>query len=207
MMEERFRTPQSFAFLAAAFEGGLALLAVGLGWLLGTPPLETFRWTWPDAGWGALATLPPLGLLWFCLVCPWRPLRRIVQVVDELLVPLFVNCRLAEFAVIAMLAGLGEEMLFRGVLQAAMAHWLGGAAGTWIALLAVGILFGLGHSITFTYAVLAGLIGMYLGAIWIISGNLLVPIIAHAVYDFVALVYLVTIRKRNQPVGLGDTGS
>ena len=84
-MQERFQTPQSFAFLAAAFEGGLAMLAMGLGWLLNTPPLETFRWLWPDVAWGVLATLPPLGLLWFCLASRWRPLRNIVEVVDGLL--------------------------------------------------------------------------------------------------------------------------
>jgi uncharacterized protein len=199
MIPERFQPPQSFAFLAAAFEGGLALLAVGLGWLLGVPPLQSFFWTWPDVGWGLLATLPPLALLWFCLSSSWQPLRDIVRVVDELLVPLFANARLPEFAVIAMLAGLGEEMLFRGVVQTTLAHWIGGETGTWVALVIAGLLFGLGHSVTYTYVLLAAVIGIYLGAVWILNGNLLVPIIAHASYDFVALVYLVMIRKRNEP--------
>jgi membrane protease YdiL (CAAX protease family) len=46
------------------------------------------------------------------------------------------------------------------------------------------------------YLVLAGLIGLYLGGIWLATGNLLVPIIAHAMYDFVALVYFVKTRKK-----------
>ena len=100
---------------------------------------------------------------------------------------------------IATLAGLGEEMLFRGVVQGAIAHRLDGEAGMWIALLVAGVLFGLGHCITVTYALLAGLIGIYLGAIWRLTDNLLVPIIAHAAYDFAALVYLVRIRKGKPP--------
>ena len=38
---------------------------------------------------------------------------------------------------------------------------------------------------------LAGLFGLYLGALWLLTGNLLVAIAAHAVYDFFALLYLV----------------
>ena len=87
-------------------------------------------------------------------------------------------------------------MLFRGVVQPAVADWVGGPWGTWVGLAAAAILFGLAHQITITYALLAGLIGAYLGGIWLLSHNLLVPIIAHAAYDFIVLVYLVRIRKR-----------
>ena len=41
---------------------------------------------------------------------------------------------------------------------------------------------------------IAGLIGLYLGWLWMATGNLLVPIVTHTVYDFVVLVYLVKIR-------------
>ena len=51
------------------------------------------------------------------------------------------------------------------------------------------------HSVTLTYALLAACIGLYLGAIWLATGNLLVPITSHALYDFLAFVYLVQIRK------------
>ena len=37
---------------------------------------------------------------------------------------------------------------------------------------------------------LAGLIGIYLGWLLAATDNLLVPIVAHAAYDFLALVYL-----------------
>ncbi len=200
LMDDRFAPPQNFTLLATAFEGGLAVIAVGLGWLLGEPPLASLPRT--PAGilcgvaWGIAATLPPIALLWLCLKCPLGPLADLVRVVDELLVPLFRQCRMLELAVIALLAGLGEEMLFRGVIQAAAADWVDGPSGVYVGLAAAAVLFGLVHCITPTYALLAGLIGLYLGWIWIATGNLLVPITTHGVYDFVALVYLVRIRGR-----------
>ena len=49
---------------------------------------------------------------------------------------------------------------------------------------------------------LAGLIGLYLGWLWLAVGNLLVPIVVHALYDFVALMYLVKVR--GEGLGIGD---
>jgi uncharacterized protein len=50
------------------------------------------------------------------------------------------------------------------------------------------------HWITRTYALLAALVGLYLGGLWLWTGNLLVPIVAHALYDFVALIWI--LRRR-----------
>ena len=107
---------------------------------------------------------------------------------------MFRGCRLAELALIAALAGIGEEMLFRGVIQPAVAGAIGGPHGVWLGLLIAAILFGSLHPITLTYALLAGLIGLYLGWIWLASGNLLTPMVTHGVYDFLALAYLVKVR-------------
>ena len=64
-------------------------------------------------------------------------------------------------------------------------------------LLAASVLFGLAHPITPAYAVLAAMIGVYLGWLWLaFDKNLLVPITAHALYDFLALIYLVRTRGR-----------
>lgn len=197
--------PRSFVLLAAVFEGGLAVAAIGLGWLVGHSPLEAFPRTAADAAWGAgcgaIATLPLLALLWLCLNWPIGPLAKLIRVVDELLVPLFRECRVVDLAVISVLAGLGEEMLFRAVIQEAVAGWVDGEPGRWIGLAVAALLFAAVHMVTPTYALLAGIIGLYLGWIWIVTGNLLVPITIHAAYDFLALVYLVKIRRRGSTVG------
>ena len=181
--------------MAVLFEGGLAVVAVVLGWLLGHAPAETVEWDAAAIGWGTAAALPALAVLWLSVKSRFRPLSEITRVVDERLVPLFRSCRWYDLAAVSIVAGVGEEMLFRGLLQGIVAVWVGPPWGAWVGLAVASVAFGLVHPITRMYAVMAGLIGLYLGWLWIISGNLLVPITTHAVYDFLALVYLVKIRE------------
>jgi uncharacterized protein len=195
---------KNFSLTAAVFEGGLAVAAIGLGWLLGEPPLRTFQFEARHAALGIAATLPPLAMFWLCLKAPLPALRTIIRILDETLVPMFRECGLVQLAIISVLAGLGEEMLFRGVIQAAVAGQIGGTRGIWLGLAAAAVLFGMLHSITPTYALLAGLIGLYLGGLWLLCGNLLAPITTHAVYDFVVLVYLV--KGRGAGDGVVDGG-
>ena len=100
--------------------------------------------------------------------------------------PLFGACSVLELAAICALAGFGEEMLFRGVAQPVLERWL----GAWGSVAATNAIFGIMHLITPTYAVLAGLMGVYLSCLWMGCQNLLVVIVAHALYDFLALLYL-----------------
>ncbi len=179
-----------FALTAAIFEGSLMLVAIALGWLLAAPPLRTFHFEFGGAALGLVATLPPLALFWLCLKCPWRPLAEIARIMDETIVPLFRDCRLVELAIIAALAGVGEEMLFRGVIQAAVMQKIAGPGGVWLGLLAAAALFGLLHPITPTYAISGRTDRLVLGWLWLACGNLLAPITAHGAYDFLALVYL-----------------
>ena len=58
-------------------------------------------------------------------------------------------------------------------------------------MLVTSSLFGLAHLVTSSYAVMAGLLGLYLGVLAVWHDNLLVPMVVHALYDFVALTYLV----------------
>jgi uncharacterized protein len=207
-MHDDLSPPPNFALMAAVFEATLAVLAVALGSLLEQPPLETFHASLQTLLWGSLATGPILVLLGLCLWLPFWPFAEVLRTVQNLLVPLFRQCTLAEMAVIAILAGLGEEMLFRGVLQPAMADWLHDLlrgvpavvpAIDWLAAAAVAVVFGLVHAVNTGYALLATLIGFYLGWLWLVSGDLAVPIAAHALYDFLALVYLVKIRGQHLP--------
>jgi membrane protease YdiL (CAAX protease family) len=173
--------------IAVLFEGGLALLALALGWIFSQPPTARFHWDLAAVGLGCLASLPLLVSMLLITHFPLGPLARLNRVVNEVILPLFESCSVFDFAVISLLAGVGEELLFRGVIQALLARWLSAAAG----LVLASILFGLAHTITVAYAVLATIFGLYLGMLWLWTDNLLVAITAHAIYDFVALVYLV----------------
>ncbi|MEM1226450.1 MAG: CPBP family intramembrane glutamic endopeptidase [Planctomycetota bacterium] len=67
--------------------------------------------------------------------------------------------------------------------------WLGriDAVGLGIAWITSSILFGMFHPISKLYIVLTGVMGLYFGLLIILTGNLLIPITAHALYDAVQL--------------------
>lgn len=167
-------------------EGALLLLAFGLGWLGGVSPVERLRLDLAGAVVGLAAALPMLGLLVWCLRTPWEPMRRLVALVEERLGPYLANGSAGGIVMLACLAGLGEELLFRGVIQA----WLEQRVPLWLALAVASLLFGVGHWLSASYAILATAIGAYLGLVFVLTDNLLAPIVAHAAYDVVALYVL-----------------
>jgi uncharacterized protein len=192
--EDSVGEPESgtIVILAILFEGALAPLAVLLGWLLERPALTGFAWNVEDAALGAIAILPMLGLFLLGQTWPVGPFRSIKRFFDEEARPVLGDCTWPDLALISLAAGVGEEMLFRGVFQGVLIRWLGPALG-WGA---ASVLFGLLHPITLGYIVVAGLMGAYLGGIWLFNGNLLTVMVAHALYDFIALVILL----RPEPV-------
>jgi membrane protease YdiL (CAAX protease family) len=185
------------------FEGGLGVLAWLLGWLFGQDPLGRGRWDAAAAGWGVLACLPMLAAFLLAHRSNHAPFVRIRRFLDDVLIPLLRGCSLAELALLAALAGLGEEMLFRGFLQDGVNLWW--PTGTpWPGLLVASVAFGLLHPLSKTYVLFAALLGLYLGLVYEWSGgNLLVVAVAHGAYDFVLLAYLV---RRATPAASGAAG-
>ncbi len=181
------RSPRHIVWLALAFEGGLAAIALVLGWLSKHPPTEQIHLSWQTGVWGLIATSPLVLLMLWSTRSAWPPLEQLRREIEQVLVPLFAECSLLELALIAACAGVGEELLFRGVFQARLADlW-----NPWLALAVSSTAFGMLHLVTPTYALLAGLVGAYLGYLLILGDNLLLPISVHSLYDFVALTFLV----------------
>ena len=180
----------------------LALVALLVGALVGVDPLETIDVAW-DAlpvhlhaiGWGVVATLPMLSVMVLVEKAPQRPVRELRNLVRRHVAPLFARQTMGGLALISATAGLGEEMLFRGLMQAGLAVWIDGRFGPWLAIALSSLVFGLAHCLSRAYVVLASLIGAYLGWLFWFSGHLLVPIVAHGLYDFVALLYFVRWRR------------
>lgn len=86
---------------------------------------------------------------------------------------------------LGLVAGFGEEMLFRGVLQYELAIRFGN-------ILAVGassLVFGAVHAVTPLYALLATLASIFFGLLYQGYDNLAVPISTHTVYDIGALLW------------------
>jgi membrane protease YdiL (CAAX protease family) len=189
--------------LGIAFELGLAGIAWLAGWYFNSPPLRRFHWNLQDAGVGALMCIPLL-LVFFLLVWkPVGPLLKIKRFFDVEIRPIFGDCTFMELTAVSLAAGFGEELLFRGVLQELLIRWI----GTWWGLAVTSLLFGLVHPITGVYVLIAGLFGAYLGICLLTTDNLLVVIIAHALYDFIALSYLVKLSYSDSIPALSKTAS
>jgi membrane protease YdiL (CAAX protease family) len=185
---------------AVFFEAGLAPFALAMGWVLRHPPLQTFVWRAGDAAWGAAAALPLIALFLAVLRWPIGPLARVKRMCEEEIVPLFNRSYWSELALISLTAGVGEEMLFRGVIQAALMDWLGTGWGLALASL----LFGVLHPLSISYVLIITFLGACLGAIWIQNGNLLTVMVTHAVYDFAVLGYLIRLRAGAAAPGGAD---
>jgi len=163
----------------------LGAAAYGLSLLLHTPLAPQIMFSGNDIAWGVIATLPPaFFLFWF----------------SRTSIPALVSFRQSQIAffagigfeftplrivLMAIGAGVSEELLFRGVLQT----WLADHGPLVAAIIVSNVVFGLLHFRTALYAIIAGLIGVYLGVLYALTDNLITPIITHGLYDALALEY------------------
>jgi membrane protease YdiL (CAAX protease family) len=181
---------------AVFFEGGLAPLSLFLGWWLGHNPLQEFTWSLKDGLLGALASLPLIALFLVMLRWPIGPLKTIKRFCEDEFVPLLAGSSWSDMALIALSAGVGEEMLFRGVLQSSLGAWIGVGWG----LVAASILFGLLHPISLPYIFVTIVLGFYLGEAFLLTGNLLTVMVTHSVYDLALMAYLLRYHSPGGPV-------
>ena len=173
----------NFFYLALAGEAGLLLLAWGLARWLEVSPGAYLRVIPAAVVSGLLATVPLLFALGWMLRTAISPIRNLVELVTEQAGPLVSRCTVLELGCLAAVAGISEEVLFRGVVQPALSERIPVAG----ALLATSVLFGLVHAASRVYALFAALMGLYLGALFLLEENLVPPILTHSFYDFVAL--------------------
>ncbi len=110
--------------------------------------------------------------------------------VQEEMKPLFSRSSILELLIVSLLAGFCEEIFFRWCLQGGIASAIGTPTGTVIALVVVSILFGSCHWVNASYGITTAFVGLYLGLLMIWSGSFLAPAIAHALFDFIALIYV-----------------
>lgn len=179
-----------FVRVAILFEGLILVAAWLIGDVVERPALSAFEWDWLAAGWGVVAALPMFTMLVFGMKLPFAPIQRLKEFSEEVLAPMFARSSWTELLIVAALAGIGEEMLFRGIMQHALTTAVGSPWGIWLGLAVGSVTFGLAHAVSRTYAFLAGAIGLYLGCLLLLTGNLITPIVAHAVYDLGAFYYL-----------------
>lgn len=181
-----------FFLPAVLFEGSLVATAVVSGWLVGLDPWVSWNWGVRGWVWGVIGVLPPLVMLAWVMRSGWGPVREMRERMEPILRGVFAGWRWWELVVLSVVAGLGEEVLFRGVVQA----WLEVQVGWWGALVLAAILFGFMHPITRLYVVLAAVMGVWFGLVWLWGGSLWAPVLAHGLYDAIALMVCVRGLRR-----------
>jgi len=199
-MQSRDPLGQHVPTMTAAFEASLFFIAVAVGWMLGLETTTLVHFNWQGVLWGVVAAAPLIVGFFVLQVAPIRSVQTLNLRVRRLLVPLLRPASLVQIVAICVFAGLGEEMLFRAVMQQGLQSWFvpmaGVTAGVVIALVVTALCFGIAHAMTPLYAIVAGLIGLYFGIVWLWTDNLLAPILAHALYDFVAILWYLHGPKR-----------
>jgi hypothetical protein len=167
--------------IALLTQGVLVALSWWLARILDIPP----QWGSPgrDVGIG-LAVAVALALLNFVLLTR-APSNWLVDGVRatyrETILPLFGSLSPAGAVLIGAAAGLGEEWLFRGILQPI------------IGLAAASLVFGAAHvggRRMLPFGVWAAAMGAVMGTLATITDGLIAPIVAHGVYDILALEYI-----------------
>ncbi len=114
--------------------------------------------------------------------------RFATRLVWEMFVPLFGNASNTNVALLALMPAIGEEILFRGVIQAE------------IGLLAASLLFGLLHSgfsrQLLPYGVWSTAVGLMLGGLYLATGSLWGSIAAHALVNALDTLWVRRLASR-----------
>jgi len=187
---------ENFFKTACYFEGSLIFVAVVLGWIADINPFEHMYFSENAVMYGLFGTLP-LFLMFLAMEhMPFPSVQTIRKVLIDTMAPGLHRNHWADLFILAVIAGVSEEVLFRGVIQ----PWMENLWGMSVGLIASNILFGLVHAITPLYAVLATCVGIYLGLFLDYGGerNLLTPIVIHSVYDFLAFLAIMKTYRAKQ---------
>ena len=167
---------------------GLTVLSIAWAWMRELPLAATLT---PTFG-GVVAGIAGGAALWTTIPLLLRsPSMR--RVWTEVLLPFSRSLDTRDVVVIALLSGTTEELFFRGVLLPE------------IGSVASSLCFGALHALCRVYFAWATLVGAALGALALTSGSLIPAIVAHATYNFGALLILRRAGDETAPASVDAT--
>ncbi|MBE0433170.1 CPBP family intramembrane metalloprotease [candidate division WOR-3 bacterium] len=152
--------------------------------------LSGFIMNWQGLGFGVLAAVGFVAIyvFWKVIASRFKTERgetansgsRLVESLPRHWLPL-----IGTFGVISLEAGLLEEIFFRGIMQSHAAGYVMQP----LAVLICGFLFGIAHF----YQSISGIagtsaLGIWLGVMYAVTGNLVVPVIGHFLGDFACMM-------------------
>jgi uncharacterized protein len=171
----------------------------GYGLLLGAAMIAT-AWLWmvvirrdgisywfPASGWFSGVMIGAgVGIVAAALVIGLLDRLPAFQAIEEILFNMLdmESLRFHHAAILGLVAGIPEEILFRGALQPTLG------------LLFTSVIFGALHSITPVYFLYACCAGLLLGGLHLWLGSLWAPVAAHTMIDL--LMFMVLIRHWRQ---------
>ena len=182
---------------AVLLELSLGLSAILIGLFLGVNPRQDL-----PAWWDGPAIVKSLGIgvlvgsafaLGMELVSrlPIRSMQKLERSMQSQLHLLLGPMSVPDLLLLSLSAGIGEELLFRGLIQ-----------GWWMSLsetlsfleslpgMAISaVCFGFAHPLSKTYIVLATLAGFLFAILYWATRDLLACVLAHAIYDAIICVY------------------
>lgn len=187
-MDNSSFNPDDFFKKACSFEAALIPVSVALGWIANINPFQNLHFSESAIAFGVVGTMPLFLLFLAMEQMQAESVIKIKNVLYDTLGPSLHRYHWTDLLILASIAGLSEELLFRGVIQ----PWIELSWGMSAGLVGCNIIFGLAHAITPLYAVLATFVGIYLSLSLDYGGdrNLLVPVVIHGFYDFLAFVAL-----------------
>jgi membrane protease YdiL (CAAX protease family) len=190
------------AFLfAGGVELSLGAIALVFGAVLGVNPREDLPLVESilEVPWSSIGRSAVLGsvlaIALYLLVqligkLPLSGIRRLERLAQSQLTAMLGPLSVAQMLVLSLTAGVGEELLFRGLIQ----NWFHSFFETvdiyraMPGILVSSLLFGMAHPLTKTYVVIAAVIGLILGLFYWYTRDLLACVVAHSLYDAILLV-------------------
>lgn len=143
------------------------------------PLTSQVEWSTRDFGIGAVAAV--------AMFVAFSWMTSVREQAGDALGHSLAQCRWYDLLILSVLVGIIEEFMFRGLLEQWLARW--NPIG---AFLIANLIFGLLHAMSPQYAILAAVLGGILSLLtwWVGDFNLLRPIVAHAIYDFIGFTVI-----------------
>ncbi|MGC1307351.1 MAG: type II CAAX endopeptidase family protein [Phormidesmis sp.] len=182
---EPLSRPQLLVAMAVT---ALVLLLIARLWLFFEPALFPTRLSWKDAGLG-LGFGIGISIASALTYRIWPAYR---QSADFYLAFVLAPLVPSDSVWIALLPGMSEELLFRGVMLPAIGL---NVTGLMVSSLCFGVLH-MSNWQQWPYAIWAIAIGLVLGGSALVTGNLLVPIVAHVTTNFASSLFWQLYQRR-----------
>jgi membrane protease YdiL (CAAX protease family) len=154
--------------------GGLLIYYTQTPWQLGV------KYAFLSTVWGITFAIATFAAVVFVTRLP---LSYSLRNVCRQLLPIFKGMAFWKVVVLSLMAGIGEELLFRGFLQ----QWLDGFVSVSLAIGIAAVIFGVLHFASVSYFLLTAFLGAAFGIAYHLTDSLLLIMSWHAFYDLLAI--------------------